>query len=874
MINTQDFERFKASFDGKYTRLERDAESNWNMLFKIKKAFPYLDIYTSLFSKDSQSSIRYIRVGIKKLTDQQATQFFFDTYNDIDENFIKVNISKQRLLGYLSQDTVDIDHLFTFNGDGDVFLDEKNIDVCLGYLKPIIEADCIKASIDLNTEGHLPNEYMAHLLELDSDLKNQFNIDRIQLFLKHLDYAQVESFYQVIQSIRTVFPKIDIYHAGSGKYGYLGFGRKKTITSRVQDFLLVSHLGNHENNKLTFKLGVISALAEYIGHYDANFSLTLIPSVVTGQEVTDWLSKLKQYALQYEMNLEGSGRYPIDYLDSPLQAYDDIAGLETYMTNTTPLNQILFGPAGTGKTYHTVNHAVEIVDPEFYRLNQDNRVALKQAFDGYVDNGQIKFVTFHQSFSYEDFIEGIRASTKDGQIHYEVESGVFKRLCQTASENHDCRAVEHLSSLGSSISRDEKIDQAIDELIEKSQIEEVKLNSKTGVAIFINGDGNDQLEVRNSQGNTKIITKNAIKNYVNNPSDHMTYQDTYTWTIAKYIRDAIDDGHAVSLSDESDLDKKIDRVIDAFVKKAQEQEIELKTKTGKSFGVRANLKGNLEALTSRETSVPLSKKYIKDYLKSLNIETINDGTSYQWAIAQFLRPDVYGIHIQQPEKKIVLPSRYVMIIDEINRGNISRIFGELITLIDESKRSGQDNTEALSTILPYSKEPLSVPNNLYILGTMNSSDHSLTGLDLALRRRFNFIEMKPDLTPLEGVYVEGINIKTLLERLNQRIEILLDLQHCIGQAYFMPLEEKPYMSVLGEIFLQKILPLLQEYFFDDWQKIVVVLNHNQMVEKKYDADQVSKLFRHRDIDVAREVWQINKDALGQANQYIEIYQDM
>ena len=136
---------------------------------------------------------------------------------------------------------------------------------------------------------------------------------------------------------------------------------------------------------------------------------------------------------------------------------------------------------------------------------------------------------------------------------------------------------------------------------------------------------------------------------------------------------------------------------------------------------------------------------------------------------------------------------YVLIVDEINRGNISRIFGELITLIEDSKRQGAE--EELSVTLPYSKEEFSVPSNVYIIGTMNSSDRSLTGLDIALRRRFTFVEMPPKPELLNDIEVEGVNIGKLLEVINQRIEVLLDRDHCIGHANFMSLKTNQHLSI-------------------------------------------------------------------------------
>lgn len=175
--------------------------------------------------------------------------------------------------------------------------------------------------------------------------------------------------------------------------------------------------------------------------------------------------------------------------------------------------------------------------------------------------------------------------------------------------------------------------------------------------------------------------------------------------------------------------------------------------------------------------------------------------------------------------------RYALFIDEINRGNVSKILGELITLIEPDKRQGENN--ALSTILPYSGEPFSVPRNLDIIGTMNTADRSLTLIDTALRRRFDFIEMHPQYELLEDTTIEGINLAKLLKSINRRIEYLYDREHCLGHAFFMPLKElanqseKDAFEKLTKIFRNKIVPLLQEYFYEDWNKIRLVLADNQ-----------------------------------------------
>lgn len=218
----------------------------------------------------------------------------------------------------------------------------------------------------------------------------------------------------------------------------------------------------------------------------------------------------------------------------------------------------------------------------------------------------------------------------------------------------------------------------------------------------------------------------------------------------------------------------------------------------------------------------------------------------------------------------------VFIIDEINRGNISKIFGELITLIEETKRKGEE--EELTASLPYSKQEFGVPKNIYILGTMNTADRSIALMDTALRRRFNFIEMMPDCRTIEDVVIrqngKEVNIGNVLDIINRRIEFLFDREHTIGHAFFTSLKNEDSNSIkrLANIFRNSIIPLLQEYFYDDYEKIRLVLGDNHKKDEQFQFIkkvniEPKELFGESIRLESTDFYSLNEDALGKIESY-------
>ena len=235
--------------------------------------------------------------------------------------------------------------------------------------------------------------------------------------------------------------------------------------------------------------------------------------------------------------------------------------------------------------------------------------------------------------------------------------------------------------------------------------------------------------------------------------------------------------------------------------------------------------------------------------------------------------DFCSLTKSERKEKLNNAPKYAIFIDEINRGNISKIFGELITLIEPSKRLGTDDEIILE--LPYSKEKFGVPSNLYIIGTMNTADRSIALMDTALRRRFEFVEMMPQPELLKDIKIikngDGADIKLneMLKTINDRIEYLYDRDHTIGHAYFMSLKDGADIEELASIFKNKILPLLQEYFYDDWEKIRLVLGDSQFIKEKKPANALFK--SGTDYINDKILYKIDKEAFYDEQNYLKIY---
>ena len=458
---------------------------------------------------------------------------------------------------------------------------------------------------------------------------------------------------------------------------------------------------------------------------------------------------------------------------------------------TFPLNQILYGPPGTGKTYHTINKALEIVG---FDATDKTRKELKDEFDERIKTGQIVFTTFHQSMSYEDFIEGIKPIEPENEgdiMIYKVVDGIFKRIktdaCFAIAQQKMPKKTKEVIDF--STQYDNYIG-SVDELLLQGKT--VRVGTRSKAEIFIDGiSPNRNITVKHSEGvRTYIVSKDRLTK----------------------LNQAF-----AELNDVTNIDAQFREVIGGSNASAYWAIL------------------NAIRKTPSTDKVEIQKTYTYEEKKTVVASMLKSDFEYKATDKQ-----------AQP---------YVLIIDEINRGNVSQIFGELITLIEEDKRLGRD--EALEVILPYSKTPFGVPPNVYIIGTMNTADRSVEALDTALRRRFSFEEMPPQYNlPQLDFEIEGFTLRKILTTINDRIEVLLNRDNLIGHSYFLKVDSE---EALKDTIFKNILPLLQEYFFGDYGKIGLVMGKGFVKEEKERKKVSFSAFDYPDTEgVQKTIYELRK----------------
>jgi hypothetical protein len=528
------------------------------------------------------------------------------------------------------------------------------------------------------------------------------------------------------------------------------------------------------------------------------------------------------------------------------------------------LNTILYGPPGTGKTYNTVNKAVAVANPDFVQIGK-SREEIKAEYDRLLEARQIQFVTFHQSLSYEDFIEGIKpVEPKDADtfLKYKVEDGIFKRMVELAayvpniqeagvylSDDEFSKAFFYSLTLNSAL-------QAGDKTIYRYCIDHNCIALNVAEGIDANGKSEAEIKASTRTGNFEPGEGAALSKFVHH----------------------LKQGNYVLLCDGDSTCRAIGKVTGDYEYKPNDE-------------VTPDHFRSVEWLV-KDAQIPREQLYAAPF--TYGIERLDRDEVKK----EFFTKKTVAV---RPE---LVRKNFVLIIDEINRGNVSQIFGELITLIEEDKRRGK--SEALTATLPYSKKPFSVPDNLYIIGTMNTADRSVEALDTALRRRFVFEEMEPrpellnskrlmwqflwkhkddlwidesfqerekeaytffgadqqfenerkeiwdqmeeeremkeeQITKLDKFTFNGVDLSKLLATINRRLEVLLTKDHTIGHAWLMDVYS---LDDLRNAFKNKILPLLQEYFYNNYAKMGLVLGDNFFQEQKQSGKALFASFKN------------------------------
>lgn len=613
------------------------------------------------------------------------------------------------------------------------------------------------------------------LLERKTILKHFTHIASFNEGLAHWSEDTITAFCEVISQAHEL--KLDIYITAMSSGGMIRIGRKDLNQKSAKEVFATFE---PTLSKIKFEQRFLNR---------DNY----LCSDVTSELLSDLLESKDFVNFSNQYPITRKPLWPNDYSDEYINESIDGSDISDeiqqpkriYNMVNTSLNQIFYGPPGTGKTYHTVEAAVKAAEPKFKWHNRDE---LKAEYDRLVAEKRIRFVTFHQSYGYEEFVEGLKAKTTDDKsIEYVIENGVFQNICEDA------------------------------------------IQSGVNTPSEINPNG------RVWKISLEGAHQNATKSYC---LEHNLA--AIGWGDSGDLNQALHNEYfdALGKNDKGTLiyfnqDMNIGDLLVCINSKTSIEAVGVVV--GEYQFVAEGLPTNEDYCHQRKV-----KWLCKDI--SIDLKKLNDDTSFDLKTCTPLnRISVTNLLVNLAQENVwldesqiaVVRKNYVLIIDEINRGNISKIFGELITLIEPSKRQGQ--LESIELTLPYSGRLFSVPDNLYIIGTMNTADRSLALMDTALRRRFDFVEMMPDNDVLKKygeLDVKGVKIDLakLLEQMNQRIEVLFDREHMLGHAFFIPVVElisankhSQALSELKQVFKNKILPLLQEYFFEDWNRIRLVL---------------------------------------------------
>lgn len=470
---------------------------------------------------------------------------------------------------------------------------------------------------------------------------------------------------------------------------------------------------------------------------------------------------------------------------------DDESELPEKSMSISPVNLILYGPPGTGKTFSTAAEAVRLCGEAV----PGDRAELMTAYQRLLEAGRIEFVTFHQSMSYEDFVEGQQPTTgteggggaESAGFRLETVQGIFRRIARRAENS------QGPSSESGTVALDGrhvyKMSIGRWNFEEDTRFFEEAIQGGYTLLGWEDIDWSDERYSQLSQILETCRKEGTISDTVNAQSGQVLQVD--------YFRNRMKVGDFIIVSKGNGLFRAIGQV-------TGEYEYSPRPDTEMCH------RRSVNWLWIDEAGVSVREIYQNNFMQQaiyqLNVDSLNVPLFERYLNAR-------------PSERPSAPEPFVLIIDEINRANISQVFGELITLLESDKRLNEPNE--LRVRLPYSGDEFGVPSNLHILGTMNTADRSIALLDTALRRRFTFREMMPDPSVLEEAAQKcRIDLPLLLSTINERIEYLYDREHQIGHAYFTACSSR---ADVDEVMRHKVIPLLAEYFFEDWAKVAAVL---------------------------------------------------
>ncbi|MCA0906975.1 AAA family ATPase [Ruegeria marisrubri] len=454
-----------------------------------------------------------------------------------------------------------------------------------------------------------------------------------------------------------------------------------------------------------------------------------------------------------------------------------------------PLNTILYGPPGTGKTFATAERAVRICDGTVpgHADPRQRRAAIMARYHELCAENRVAFVTFHQSYGYEEFVEGLRPVTDDGaegQAGFRLEpaDGTLKVIADRARRAR--KTVD--TSFDTAGRKVFKVSVDYANSAEESALWQECFAHDCILTRF--GGPHDWTEF-GAAPFTKILKAWQAKPGKENATGR-DWDVVHTWSFRSHMAP----GDIILLSRGTRSVWAVG-VVEGDYEFVQRESDDLHHRRAVSW----------RWIDQSGQGIPVGDLYENDFARHL---------IHRLAPEKIRWPSLLPL-LQTVDETAPKPP-HVLIIDEINRANVSKVMGELITLLEEDKREGAAN--ALSVILPHSRKPFSLPGNLHILGTMNTADRSIALLDTALRRRFRFESVAPDPTLLEPV--QGIDLRAVLETINARLEYLIGPDHLIGHGWMMGVAD---IAALDRIMADKIIPLLREYFHDDLGRVRAVL---------------------------------------------------